>query len=98
MKCIFSIVFLMLSICSTAQSKKTRQVLAKTALLERTVFNTKDSATLESLFSKTLNYEHPNGKVESREQAIQGIIHNKSIYTESIEPYPYDVTTQGDSI
>ncbi|MES2429593.1 MAG: nuclear transport factor 2 family protein [Bacteroidota bacterium] len=72
--------------------------MSNAGLLEQTVFDTKDSATLEKLFAKTLTYEHSSGKVETREQALQGIIHNKSIYVPSIEPHPYGVIEKGDSI
>lgn len=90
----------LLILCSAsvfAQSKQTRIVLSNSASLQTAVFETKDSAMLESLFAKELSYEHSNGKVQSREEAIQGIIHNKSVYIKSIEPYPDWISMQGDS-
>ncbi len=94
------IVFTLLMSCSAivfAQSKQTRIILSNSASLQTAVFETKDSAMLESLFAKGLSYEHSNGKVQSREEAIQGIIHNQSVYIISVIPAPYDVLMQGDS-
>jgi ketosteroid isomerase-like protein len=85
MKYFFCIFILLLSVGLSAQSKKTIQLLNKSRLLEETVFGTKDSATLEKLFAKTLIYEHSSGKIETREQAIQGIIHNQSKYEKPLE-------------
>lgn len=80
-----------------AQSKQMTQALANTKLLEQTVFGTKDSATLEKLFGSTLTYIHSSGKVESREEAIHGIIHNKSVYVKADTLINYDVKTYADS-
>ena len=97
MKYIFSIVFTILTLASAAQSKEMIKVLANTRLLENTVFGSKDSATLEKLFAKTVSYIHSSGKVETREEAIPGIIHNKSVYEKLAEPKPYNVSIEGDS-
>jgi hypothetical protein len=80
MKYLICIQLLFFAVCANAQSKNTRQVLSNTYLLEQTVFGTKDSTTLDNLFAKLLVYQHSSGRIESREQAIQGIIHNKSMY------------------
>ena len=99
MRYLLSISLLALSMCVTAQSKKVREVLSKTELLEQTVFGTKDSATLEKLFAKTLTYEHSNGKVQTREEALAGITHNRSVYTkEGIVPTATNVIASGDSL
>jgi hypothetical protein len=99
MKYLFSILLLISALCSTAQSKKVREVLYNTTLLERAVFETKDSAALEKLFATTLSYEHSNGKVQSREEALEGIIHNKSVYIMgAIIPTATNVLERGDSI
>lgn len=74
-----------------------RVILANSLLLERTVFDTKDSATLEALFARTLSYRQPDGTVESRQEAIQNISHDKSVYVEGIQPMPYDFSMKGDS-
>lgn len=79
-------------------SKKEREVLANSKLLMQTVFGTKDSLTLEKLFASTLSYVHSGGKVETRPEAIHGIVNNKSTYVESIEPSPYKVSGSGDSL
>ncbi len=99
MKYLFYIAFLVLSFSADAQNKKTVKILANTALLERTVFETKDSATLEKLFAKTLTYGHSSGKIETREEAIKGIVNNKSVYTKNYSvPSGYNVFNNGDSI
>jgi hypothetical protein len=93
--------FLMISFCffATAQSKKIREVLNKTQLLEQVVFITKDSTTLENLFGKDLLYEHSSGKVETRDEAIKGIIQNKSVYRQIVGmPSPTSVVEKGDSV
>jgi Domain of unknown function (DUF4440) len=94
-----SLVILCMLVCATvpAQSKQMTQALANTRLLEKTVFGTKDSATLEKLFGSTLTYIHSSGKVESRDEAIRGIIHNKSIYVKADTLMGYDVKTYEDS-
>ena len=86
------------TLVSCAQSKQTTTALANTKLLERTVFGTKDSLTLESLFAGSLSYIHSSGKVENRQQAIHGIITNKSVYTKSDTLSGYDVKQVNDSI
>jgi ketosteroid isomerase-like protein len=43
-------------------------------------------------------YEHSSGKIENRQQAISGIIHNQSKYEEDILPTPVSVVEKGDSI
>lgn len=81
-----------------AQSKKQVQVMANARTLENTVFGTKDSATLEKLFASELQYIHSSGRVEDRQQAINGIIHNKSTYKKLNGPAPYRVSEKGDSL
>lgn len=99
MKTLLIITFLGLSVYTMGQSKNERTALANASLLEATVFETKDSVTLEKLFAKTLHYEHSNGKVETREQALHGISHNKSVYVKpAVLPTAAHVLTQGDSI
>lgn len=99
MKYILTIALLVSGLCLTAQSKKIRVVLSNSMILEQTVFGTKDSATLEKLFAKNLTYEHSSGKVQTREEALKGIIHNKSVYTkDGIVPTATGVREKGDSI
>lgn len=78
-------------------SKKEREVLANTRLLERTVFQSKDSVTLEKLFGNPLSYVHSSGKAENREQAVHGIVNNKSTYTWANVAEPYNVRFDQDS-
>lgn len=63
-----------------AQNKEEIKVLANTRLLHQTVFGTKDSLVLEKLFSSVVSYGHSSGKVENRQEAIRGIVRNRTIY------------------
>ena len=83
MKSFIYILLMMMSLSTQSQSKKERIVLSRAELLQSTVFTTKDSAVLDKLFAKTLHYQHSGGKVETREQALHNISHNKSTYVES---------------
>jgi ketosteroid isomerase-like protein len=84
MKKIFLFVFLLGELVSNAQSTKEEKALTeRTYLLSHTVFGTKDSMTLEDLFAKTLTYGHSHGNLQTREQAIKGISHNQSTYTDT---------------
>ena len=98
MKNLLIILFLIPAICANAQSKKLRQALANTRLLERTVFGTKDSLTLESLFAKDATYIHSSGKLESREEAIRNIVQNKSVYAKIDTLVGYRTEIVNDSI
>ena len=70
------------------QSKQEIEILANSRLLQKTVFGTKDSATLDGLLASTLTYGHSSGKVQNRQEAVAGIIHNKSVYTDtSVKAY-----------
>ena len=97
MKYCLVILLSVISVFANAQSKETAQVLARTKLLEQTVFGTKDSLTLEGLFAKSMTYGHSSGKIETREEAIKNIVKNKSVYTEPITA-DYDTKNNGDSI
>jgi hypothetical protein len=71
-----------------SQSKQEREVLANSRLLHKTVFGNKDSSALEELFGPTLTYGHSGGKIQNRAEAIDGIVHNKSTYTDtSVKSY-----------
>lgn len=98
MKNCLLIVSLMMCVSMNAQDKKTVQVLANSRLLESTVFGTKDSATLESLFAKPLIYIHSHGNVQNREQAIHSISNNKSTYVKSDKTFEYGVEPKDDSL
>ncbi len=77
------------------QSKQETEILANTRLLHETVFGTKDSSTLEELFARDLTYGHSGGKTQSRPEAINGIIHNKSTYTDT-SLKTYNIMLNGD--
>ena len=98
MKNLLIILFLIPGICANSQSKKLRQALANTRLLERTVFGTKDSLTLENLFAKDATYIHSSGKVEAREEAIRNIVQNKSVYAKIDTLVGYRTEIVNDSI
>ena len=83
MKKIFLFVFLFGCLIGNAQSKDEQALIGRTYLLSHTVFGTKDSMTLEDLFAKTLTYGHSHGNLQTREQALKGISHNQSTYTDT---------------
>jgi ketosteroid isomerase-like protein len=83
MKKIFVFLFLLNSFAGDAQSKKERELVERIYLLSHTVFGTKDSLTLEDLFAKPATYGHSHGNIQTREQAIIGISHNQSTYTDT---------------
>lgn len=97
MKNLFTILLFIISVTVHAQSKQERQALANSKLLEQTVFGTKDSLTLEKLFAKNATYTHSSGKMETREEAIRNISHNKSVYTKSDTLISYNVENFKDS-
>jgi ketosteroid isomerase-like protein len=70
-------------LAANAQNKNEKELIAKTYLLSHTVFGTKDSMTLENLFAKTATYGHSHGKIQTRLEAIDGISHNQSTYTDT---------------
>ena len=73
--------FLFTAVNGTAQSAKDEQeIKEKTELLSATIFGTKDSMTLESLFASTASYGHSHGNLQTREEAIKSISKNKSVY------------------
>lgn len=75
------VVLLFVAVNATAQSAKDeQQIKDKTALLSATIFGTKDSLTLESLFASTASYGHSHGNLQTREEAIKSISKNKSLY------------------
>lgn len=86
-KIILATCFMLSVAVAAAQSKDEKQVIERTQLLSRTVFGTKDSLTLEDLFAKTATYGHSHGNLQTREEAINGIVRNKSVYTDtSLQP------------
>lgn len=93
------ILILAMPIVGIAQvpSKKERICMSNAKLLEETVFHTKDSLTLEKMFSSGMTYGHSSGKIQDRLEAITGIIHNKSTY-EELGFSTYQVKEFSDSI
>jgi hypothetical protein len=97
MRFCFTIGLVALVIVGYAQKKQMAKVLGKTSLLERTVFETKDSATLDRLFASRVKYGHSSGKIETRAEAIHNISRNRSVYTEDTSLRPYSIWMEGDS-
>src|SRR5204863_3701997 len=95
MKELFVVVAMLSVFAANAQSKGEKQIIAQTYLLSHTVFGTKDSLTLEELFAKTASYGHSHGNIQSRDQAINGISHNQSTYTDTAVS-EISVTVAGD--
>jgi hypothetical protein len=83
MKYVLLLILIFTGLVVFSQSRKEIDVLARNRLLQKTVFGTKDSITLEDLFAKTATYGHSNGKIETREEAIRNISNNKSSYTDT---------------
>ena len=79
------VAFVMLAAVSVnAQSAKDeQQIIANTQLLSNTIFGTKDSLTLESLFAKKASYGHSHGNLQTRQEAIASISKNKSVYKDT---------------
>src|SRR3954470_10970447 len=79
------LVLFLLVVCTStfAQGKKEKEVIERSYLLSHTVFGTKDSLTLEDLFARQATYGHSHGSLQTREEAIAGISHNKSNYTDT---------------
>jgi uncharacterized protein DUF4440 len=82
-KKILFIAFLFSVLIGNAQSKDEKELTGRTYLLSHTVFGTKDSLTLEDLFAKNLTYGHSHGNLQNRSQAVNGISHNQSTYTDT---------------
>lgn len=98
MKILLTILILIPMISVKAQSsKQLKKALANTRLLERTVFGTKDSLTLEKLFARDATYIHSSGKIETRDEAIRNIVHNKSVYTKTDTLVGFKANTYADS-
>src|SRR5438874_4600867 len=95
MKKLFLFLFLVNVFAVSAQGKNKNELIARTYLLSHTVFGTKDSLTLEELFAKTASYGHSHGNIQSRDQAINGISHNQSTYTDTAVS-EISVTVAGD--
>lgn len=87
MKSIIGLLIVLVSTLATGQNKEEIAALANTRSLQKAVFDSKDSAILVELFSEKLSYGHSNGRVEDRDEAIRGIVGNKSTYADLvIEP------------
>jgi len=80
---LFLIVMLVSCSLAIGQSKDETEILANSRRLHQAIFGNKDSAALGQLFARTLTYGHSNGRIQNREEAIDGIIHNKSTYTDT---------------
>lgn len=81
---IIAVVFLLAAGNVSAQSARDEQeITEKTELLSATIFGTKDSLTLESLFAAKASYGHSHGNLQARKEAIKGISQNKSIYKDT---------------
>ena len=83
MKNVVFVFLLAIGFAANAQSKKEKELIARTYLLSHTVFGTKDSLTLEDMFAKNASYGHSGGKIQNRREAIDGCAQNKSTYTDT---------------
>lgn len=83
MKTLTTFLFCIAFLGATAQSKEEAKLIEKTYLLSHTVFGSKDSVTLETLFAKEATYGHSHGKLQNRKEAIDGACHNQSTYSDT---------------
>ena len=68
---------------ATAQSYRTVKILANSKTLVKAIFETRDSAVLESLFAPDMQHFAYGGKIETREEAIRNIANNKSVFVQA---------------
>lgn len=71
--------------------------MANSKLLVMTIFNTKDSSTLEKLFAPGMIHVNA-GQTESREEAIMNIAGNKSTFVQANMTNGYGVAVSGDTV
>lgn len=71
--------------------------MANSKLLVNTIFETKDSATLEKLFAPNMTHLNGAGVVETRSEAINKIVHNQSRFVQASMTNGYGVAMHGDS-
>lgn len=83
MKKFLLLLALSFSLVVSAQNKKKKALITRTYQLSHTVFGSKDSLQLEDLFATQLSYGHSRGKIESRAEAIRGILGNTSVYRDT---------------
>src|SRR3954463_15450310 len=83
MKKLAILVLLVSALTVQGQSKNEKALIERTYLLSHTVFGSKDSLTLEDLFAKKATYGHSHGNLQTRQEAIAGISHNRSQYTDT---------------
>lgn len=82
-RALYTTVFLLAGFILFAQSKEEKALMERTYLLSHTVFGTKDSLTTEDLLAKKATYGHSSGKIETREEAIDGIVHSRAVYSDT---------------
>ena len=80
----YLLIFLVV-LCSSAfaQTHRTTKMLENSRLLVRTIFETKDSAVLQSLFASEMTHTVARNKVQSREEAIRNISNNRSVFVQA---------------
>jgi len=93
-----TIFFIVLTGYSFGQSKKMMEAMSNARLLEMAVFDTKDKASLESLFAKTLSFTDKDGQSLSREDAINSILNRKNAYSSENSPSAYGTREVNDSM
>jgi ketosteroid isomerase-like protein len=82
-KVVHIVLFLLAGLSVYGQSKDEKALMERTYLLSHTVFGSKDSVTIEDLFARKATYGHSTGKIETRAEAIDAIVHNKAFYTDT---------------
>ena len=97
MKKLLLLSLMLMAVAAGAQSPKTAKFLAGSRLLVKTMFETRDSATLESLFAPGMTHTTFAGKIENREEAIRNIVHHPSKLAQANMRVGYGVTPGKDS-
>ncbi len=82
MKYFFVIVVLFIGLtnCAFAQKNKKNSAADNAVLLNKAIFEKKDSLILEKLLGSEIIYGHSGGKAETRSEMINGVMANKSSY------------------
>jgi antitoxin component YwqK of YwqJK toxin-antitoxin module len=79
-KNLFIILFLVITIQSTAQTEE-EKVLQRVTQFNNAVFGVKDSIVLEGLLADKVSYGHSSGKTENRQEMIHGAVSNTGTYS-----------------
>lgn len=75
MKKLLLLICLFTTLCASAQSDADK-VLQRVQELTNAIFSAKDSAVIDGLLAEEVTYGHSSGKIENRQEMIQGAVHS----------------------